>query len=194
MESIQEMKSVTILFSGGIDSTACIEFYLSNHFSVQALFVDYGQLSMERELRSAKQISLHYDIPLKIITCKNVQQKGSGVIYGRNAFLLFTALMELNLPNCLIALGIHSGTKYSDCSQFFLEKSQEIFDIYTDGRINISAPFLNWVKSDIWHYCLQEHVPLNLTYSCELGMPQPCGACLSCFDLEALRALPELTA
>jgi len=188
------MKSVTVLFSGGIDSTACLQFYLSKHFSVQALFVDYGQIAMKCELKSAKQISLHYDIPLKIITCQNVRQKGSGVIHGRNAFLLFIALMELNHSKGLLGLGIHSRTNYSDCSKNFLIKSQELFDIYTDGQVKISAPFLSWAKSDIWNYCLKEHVPINLTYSCEVGNPQPCGACLSCLDLEALRALPELTA
>ncbi len=194
LESSDEMKSATILLSGGIDSTACIEFYLSKPFYVQAFFVDYGQVSIHHELKAVREIALYYDLPLKIISCQNVSPKDGGVINGRNAFLLFTAMMELNSPTGLLVIGIHSGTTYPDCSGEFIQAVQSLFDIYLDGRLYISAPFLDWTKSDIWHYCLQRKVPLNLTYSCELGKPQPCGICLSCKDLECLRALPKLSA
>ena len=65
---------------------------------------------------------------------------------------------------------------------------QSIFDIYKNGLIKIDAPFLTFYKSQIYDYCIKEKVPLNLTYSCELGLKQPCGKCLSCKDLEKISA------
>ncbi len=93
-----ESKNALVLLSGGIDSSACLVFYLAQGFSISALFVDYGQVS-----------------------------KGRGE----------------------------------------------------------SAP------SAVWSYCKRLGVPVELTYSCEMGKDQPCGKCLSCKDLEKLYAAGE---
>lgn len=69
----------------------------------------------------------------------------------------------------LISIGIHSGTNYSDCSELFVDKLQNIFDLYCDGKISIDAPFLEWTKSDIWKFATENDVPIHLTYSCEKG-------------------------
>jgi 7-cyano-7-deazaguanine synthase len=63
---------------------------------------------------------------------------------------------------------------------------QSSFDLYTDGCIRIGVPFIKWNKRMIWDYCKTKKIPLEITYSCELGQDQPCGQCLSCKDLEAL--------
>ena len=183
-----------VLISGGIDSTACADFYLSQGFSVRALFVQYGQLAVQKEGEASQQVCDHYRVPLTVVSCEGLMEKTGGVIRGRNAFLLFTALMEFNAQSGVIAAGIHAGTSYTDCSKRFLASIQVIFDDYTDGRIRVCAPFLDWSKQDIWEYCIDRRVPLDLTYSCELGKNQPCSECLSCRDLESLRALPKLNA
>ena len=190
--SSNQDKAVLVLLSGGIDSTACVEFYLSQQSSVNALFVEYGQLSAKQEIAATKRICYHYGISLSIVSCNGAQGKTSGLIQGRNAFLLCTALMEFGKPSGIIAIGVHAGTSYSDCSKRFLKTVQVIFDDYADGCIRVGAPFLEWTKRDIWDYCLDRQVPLQLTYSCELGQNQPCGQCLSCRDLESLRALSKL--
>lgn len=38
-------------------------------------------------------------------------------------------------------------------------------------------------KIEVWEYAKSKRVPINLTYSCELGLKQPCGKCPSCKDL-----------
>ena len=107
---------------------------------------------------------------------------------GRNAFFLHAALMAFKYTTGIIAIGVHSDTPYYDCSEQFIRDMQLSFDLYTDGRVGIGAPFLHWNKRDIWEYCHSKKVPIQLTYSCELGRDQPCGQCLSCKDLEALHA------
>jgi 7-cyano-7-deazaguanine synthase len=65
---------------------------------------------------------------------------------------------------------------------------QKTFDLYTDGMVNISTPFIDWKKNEIYNYTKKNKIPVHLTYSCELGEKQPCGKCKSCKDLEYLYA------
>jgi len=179
---------VCVLLSGGIDSTACVAFYLDQGFSVNATFVDYRQVSARRELAAAEAIAGHYAIPLIALTWSGFCEKGAGLIQGRNALLLVGALMELPQDVSILALDIHSGTTYQDCTRSFICQMQSVFDIYMQGKVQIGVPFLEWTKSDIWAFCKSRGVPLELTYSCERGLDQPCGKCLSCRDLEVLYA------
>jgi 7-cyano-7-deazaguanine synthase len=182
---------VSILLSGGIDSAACVAFYLNEGFSVHGLFVDYGQAAVRPEYRSAKAIADHFRIPLSKLQWSGLHRKGVGLIIGRNAFLLSLAMMECADRAGIIAIGVHSGTRYPDCSPAFVQKMQTVFDFYARGRLQIGAPFLHWKKADIWKFCKTSGVPLELTYSCEGGLEQPCGSCSSCRDQEALRACPS---
>jgi 7-cyano-7-deazaguanine synthase len=175
-------KHVTILCSGGIDSTACIHYYKTLKFNVQGVFIDYGQLSVNNELYAVKRISKYFEIPLKIVSVKGLGRMKGGLINGRNLFLTSIALMNLKCQG-LIASGIHDGTLYSDCSLSFLESVQKVVDIYFAGAVVVDAPFIKFTKIEIWNYCLENRIPLELTYSCELGESQPCGKCNSCKDL-----------
>ena len=178
---------VLVLLSGGIDSTACAYFYKSQGFSVETLFINYGQAAIEKEVIAAQQIAATLAVPHNTITLgRRVTKAFKGEIIGRNAFFLFAALMEFQGKSGIIGIGIHSGTPYYDCSVEFVQKIQETFDGYTEGCVRIGVPFIEWSKTDVWKYFLNSGIPSELTYSCELGLPQPCGKCLSCKDLEAL--------
>lgn len=179
---------MAVLLSGGVDSAACVAFYLKQRFSVSALFIDYGQIAARRERPAAAKIAKHFQIPLKLVRYSGLKQKQDGLIEGRNAFLAFTALMEMDRTELLLALGIHAGTKYYDCGLDFVRGLQSMMDGYTGGRVRLCAPFLHWNKNEIWEFCRESDVPLHLTYSCERGLSQPCGKCLSCRDMEALNA------
>lgn len=181
---------VTVLLSGGVDSAACAAFYLEQGFLVHGLFVDYGQAAARRESKAARAIAAHYNIPLGLLRWHGQREKREGLILGRNAFLIFGALMELPEDVSVLAIGVHSGTDYLDCSPPFVETAQSLIDAYTGGTLQLGVPFLNWSKSDIRSFCKSRLVPVELTYSCERGVAQPCGTCLSCRDLEALHACP----
>jgi 7-cyano-7-deazaguanine synthase len=171
-----------VLLSGGLDSAACLAFLNSQGISSSSLFIDYGQSAARLEYQSALAISEFYKVPLRRIAVSGFQQWGVGFVPGRNAFLLHTALMAVTFQKGMVAIGIHSGTTYSDCSDYFLRQMQSLFDIYADGRIFVTAPFLYWTKGEIWELCHKMNVPFELTYSCEAGNEQSCGQCLSCID------------
>lgn len=179
---------VLVLLSGGLDSAACLSFYKDLGRPICGLFVDYQQLATNRESRAAKAIADYYDIFLYTARWSGQSQKRAGMIAARNAFLLTAALMERPEQVTTIALGIHAGTQYADCSPEFVRRMQSTFDIYSGKTVRIAAPFGDWTKADIWAYALSKNVPVDLTYSCEAGANQPCGKCLSCLDRMGLEA------
>ena len=63
------MKSVLILGSGGIDSTACIQFYKNLNFQIEVLFIDFGQVSSKKEYSAIKTIAEFYKVKLNNIVC-----------------------------------------------------------------------------------------------------------------------------
>jgi len=180
--------SVDVLVSGGIDSAALLAFYLRQHFNVRALFVDFGQPAAKQESRAARSICKHYGIHLSVITVKCRGTFSTGEIPGRNAFLVFMAMLVCGARSGMVAIGIHEGPPYYDCSEGF-KSIQTVVDGYAAGRIKVAAPFLKWDKRSIWESCRKLGVPVDSTYSCESGGTRPCGDCLSCKDREALSAL-----
>jgi 7-cyano-7-deazaguanine synthase len=179
---------VTVLLSGGIDSSGCVRFYLSQHFRVRPLFIDYGQPASAAELKSAHAISSFYDLRLRLLSIEGLRIPKSGEIIGRNLLLLSMAITRVGLATNLIALGIHSGTRYFDCSRRFTTMCKPLMEGYTDGRVQLGTPFVRMDKLQVWEYCKRNHVPINLTWSCEASSTKPCGSCLSCRDRESLLA------
>jgi len=180
---------VDVLLSGGIDSAAAMAFYLRQDFDVKALFVDFGQAAAKQELGAARSLCNYYGAPLSVLTAKCGRSFPTGEISGRNAFLIFAAILVGKRRPLIVAMGIHEGAPYYDCSGRFLKGIQTIVDGYADGSIKIAAPFLKWNKPMIWQFCKESKLPIDMTYSCEKGGTSPCGTCLSCKDREALYAL-----
>ena len=166
--STDHIDNVLVLLSGGIDSAACVEYYVSRGYTVSALFIDYGQPDSEKESKAASAISTYYGIPLRHLTVSDCSVP-EGYVAARNTLLLSLALMDFGHECGIIALGIHAGTPYVDCSPDFERAMQQVYDLYTDGRVRIDAPFLNWTKSEIWDYAQMKLVPLHLTHSNNLA-------------------------
>ncbi len=170
-----------MLLSGGVDSSACIDFYCNLCRPVVALHVDYRQGAAEQERAAAERIATFFQVPLLFRRLDFARAKSVGEIEARNGFLVLTAAMECPPSIRAIAVGIHSGTGYPDCTPAFLEAINGVLQIER-RRIEVLAPFLDWSKADILCYCEERGVPLHLTYSCEEGGVIACGRCASCLD------------
>jgi 7-cyano-7-deazaguanine synthase len=155
---------VLILFSGGIDSTSCLNYFLKRNDNVTLVYFNYGQPNEQAERNSAINISEYYKQNLNIIDIKNCSAP-QGMIPGRNAFLLSLSLMVIPFKSGGVVIGVHNHAVYPDCSASFIAIMQKIFDVYFDGQIRILTPFLYWDKSDIITYANSEKVPLELVYS-----------------------------
>lgn len=185
-EGAKRDAEVVVLLSGGADSAACVQFFLDVGRPTAGLFLDYQQQALKPEAAAARRVADHYAIPLLCARWTGNLTKGSGFVTGRNGFLLMAALMERPGSATGIAIGIHAGTDYADCSPPFVDRMQAMYDVYTSGRVKIVAPFLEWSKGEIFTYARSSGVPLGLTYSCEVGSEPPCRRCRSCLDRELL--------
>jgi len=173
---------VRVLLSGGIDSACCVHFYKHAGHNVSAVFMDYGHSVRLQEENSAKRIAKHFAIPLNVVRSSGPPATFEGEIAGRNAFFLFACVLHAHGTDGLIAMGIHAGTSYYDCSEHFLDHSNALLSGYSDGKLALAAPFLHWSKQALYKYCSVSGVPIELTWSCEIGPTVPCGRCLSCED------------
>ena len=179
----------TVLLSGGIDSAACARYLQAEYEQIKGLFVDYGQAAARHELHSAEALSRLLSITLLTARYESLQSYGSGEILGRNAFLVFAALMAAPGPG-VIDLGIHEGTRYYDCTLGFLASVDRLVAEYTDGCIRVIAPFISWSKRRVFEYYVSTGFPAEIAYSCEAGTDPPCGLCSSCLDRRTLNCTP----
>lgn len=176
-----------VLFSGGVDSGACAHYLAGEGHEVHPLFVDYGQRAAIPEIAAASKLSCAMGLTLHSVKMSMNRSFGAGEIRGRNAFLIFsTILSSIYDEPCAIALGIHAGTPYYDCTPAFLCSVDRLVAEQSDGRARVIAPFLMWSKRHIFEYFTESKLPLELTYSCEAGEVPPCGVCLSCQDRKRL--------
>jgi 7-cyano-7-deazaguanine synthase len=178
--------TATVLMSGGIDSAACAWMLQSQGYRLRALFIDYGQPAAAHEATAVEGLCDQLAIPLSKISVAGMPVFGPGELIGRNAFFVFTALLATRGQSELIALGIHDGTSYYDCSGRFLSGISAEVAEHTDRRSSVVAPFIGWSKKDIVDYFRTTGLPLEMTYSCEAGSLPICGRCASCRDREAL--------
>jgi 7-cyano-7-deazaguanine synthase len=181
----QELR-VTVLMSGGIDSAACAAFLMAQGRNVSAMFVDHGQAAARLESAAVEGVAAELGLELRQVSFACGSTLGDGELVGRNALLTFAALFATHARTDSIALGLHAGTPYYDCSPAFLSLINRAVAEHTDGKVQVIAPFIDWSKQDVYDYFVRSGLSVTRTYSCERGVSPSCGACASCRDRKAL--------
>ena len=185
MTTKKEKQNVLVLFSGGLDSTACLSYYLLNGYSPCAMWVDYGQVAKVPELNAVKAVTAHFGVTLKIIRVQGLEwflERSGNEFRGRNLLLGSIGVCSFPFSYGLIAMGIHEGTNYRDCSIEFQTEIDTIVRTVSQGRLAMDFPFGELTKVDVATFCKKTDVPVNLTYSCLRGIVPACGHCLACRD------------
>uniref|UniRef100_UPI003CDF86A5 Cap9 n=1 Tax=Hyphomicrobiales TaxID=356 RepID=UPI003CDF86A5 len=175
-----------VLLSGGMDSAACAHMLLRKGYRVRGLFIDFGQAAVAPEATAVSTLANILGIAVTTISASAPNRFGSGELVGRNAFLVMSGIFLGGAHSGLIAIGIHAGTPYYDCSPPFLSRMKQVAQEHTSGRLDVVAPLLDWHKPDIYSYFQRSGLPIEATYSCESGTIPPCGSCASCRDRRAL--------
>ncbi|WP_210338414.1 7-cyano-7-deazaguanine synthase [Bradyrhizobium genosp. L] len=180
------MKTATVLLSGGIDSASAVLLLRSNGFAVRGLFIDYGQAARDMERQAVARLRDVLGITVDELQVSTHAKHGAGELRGRNAFLVFAAVLLGNCEPGGIGIGIHAGTPYYDCSPDFVERLDELVQQCSDGKLTVLTPFVHWSKDDVYSYFLSQNISISATYSCEAGNQPPCDRCASCLDRKRL--------
>ncbi len=182
----KDLGNAIVLMSGGIDSAACAAFLMAQDRSVTATFVDYGHAAARHEANAASAIADKLGIEFQQLKLSGPKFSGGGEVTGRNAFLIFAALLANKGRRGVIGLGLHAETPYYDCSLTFLDLINRLVAEHTDKAVQVVAPFIEWPKRDVFDYFMRSNIGIDLTYSCECGTEPRCGECASCLDRKAL--------
>ena len=182
-------REALVLLSGGIDSATCVGLYQHEGYQVSSLFVDLGHAAAKQEELASARVAAHYGVQRRVAHVRGIAAASGGYVPARNGLLLQLSLAMLPFEAGHVVLGIHHGPNYPDCGPAFVKAMQRVFDVYTDGRAQIAAPFLKESKQGVLQLARRHGVPLTQTYSCEVGGSDPCRHCSTCLDLVALGAL-----
>lgn len=181
-----------VLFSGGLDSLACLVWAKDTFPHVMALFVDYSGRYQQREFLAAQQLCHKLHVPLITRKIKLVPEEEDGHLPLRNLFLLQLASYHADD----IVFGALKNEGSPDKTVGFLKKFQKMLREQHHGReILIHTPCINQTKRDILFdlYLLGYHQEINLTLGC-LSVNNNCGRCYSCYNRwVAFRSLEEIS-
>lgn len=124
-----QQSPVTVLISGGIDSCACAALLQNQGHAVRGVFVDYGQAAVNAEEAAVKRITELMEIPLLRIVAKGQKTYEQGEHIGRNTFLISAAFFLAGITSGTLAMGIHAGTPYYDCSETLSHKLENLLKL-----------------------------------------------------------------
>ena len=191
--------SIVLLASGGLDSTLLAVLAMEEGLEVFPLFVDYGQIAKERELKACQINYKYYGLPEpKIVnvqgfgdlfpsglTNPNVDIFEDAFLPGRNMlFLLAGATYACNVCASVISIGLLSEelSLFPDQTKEFLHEAQNLISMMTGRKLEVLAPLMDFTKRDV--VALAEKKSIVGTYSCHAGGETPCGVCIACREFD----------
>jgi len=180
---------ITVLFSGGLDSTTLAELARTKGELHSLLFFCYGQDACSNELTAALSYSTRHQVHLEIVTLPMVGLEamngtGSGprIVAGRNLIMLAMA------ANYAAAAGVDriwygataADHQYPDCSPAFLGSLADLVSL--DTGLIVEAPFIRDTKEEVLEMAQWLDIDLDSIWYCyePTDQSQPCGICGSC--------------
>jgi 7-cyano-7-deazaguanine synthase len=191
------MYKVTVLFSGGVDSSVLLAWFKNQEVQCQPLFVDYGQITASREFMAAEKISKKMDFNIKKVTIPDISSLTRNQItdpshsknpYYPNRNLLLLTLGSLHAyenKNEGVGIGAiraEGSTPFPDLSQLFFNEFAKLADISLNYKLAILTPFIDLTKTEVVKIGRNLGVPFDLTYSCLTNSDRPCEFCESCIS------------
>lgn len=176
-----------VLLSGGVDSAVVLALLASDGRDVTTVWIDYGQPAAAGEREASKAIASRYGAAWIELGVAGLVPPAVGEFPGRNDLLV--ALAAAAAPGRSVAIGVHAGTGYADCSPSWAEAWQELLTVQHHGAAQLLAPLAGLAKAQVYALARQMGVPTVLTHSCEASAV-PCGRCSSCADRRGLDARP----
>ncbi len=191
------MYKVTVLLSGGIDSSILLALLKDQGIETSPLFVDYGQATARREYKAATEISLKMGFNLEKISIPDISkitinqltrpEASQNPFYPNRNLLLLTlgSIHAYENKHQGVAIGVIKaiGTiPFPDIKQAFFDKFTDLIAQSLNYELAILTPFIEMSKEEVMVIGKKLNVPLGLTYSCLANNESPCGECESCIS------------
>jgi 7-cyano-7-deazaguanine synthase len=190
--------SLVTLVSGGLDSTLMSVLAKKEGVDQFPLFVNYGQLSAEKEWEACQTVHGNHGLPEPVsmdlrgfgklissgLTNRVMRVNEDAFLPGRNALLLLAgASYSRQVRARSIAIGLLNDQNrlFPDQGIDFLRKAEEFLGMAVAGNLTIVAPLITFCKQDVVQ--LSELYGIVGTYSCHSGEDEPCGKCVSCQEI-----------
>lgn len=195
--------SVVTLVSGGLDSTLVACLGKEEGIQQHPLFVDYGQISKDRELAACRSamFRLGLDDPEVVeiagfgrlirsgLTDRSLAIVDDAFTPGRNMlFLLVGAAYAYKLGANAVSMGLlhQDAALFPDQTSAFLEQAEAMLSACMGRGIRVLAPLAAFHKVDVVR--LAKEKGIDGTYSCHAGGPDPCGVCIACREFQFTEA------
>ncbi len=202
-------KKAVVILSGGLDSSTLAYYLADKGYQLICVSYNYGQKHI-KELESAAKIAESLDAKHHVIDIRFMNgflQSSSlvnqelenpkedyarenmlvTVVPNRNTMMLSLAWTIACAENAqLLAFGPHKGDNYvyADCRPDYFNALNLALRLGTiDSRhedLELSAPFINFTKTDIVKTGVKLGVPFADTWSCYDGQEKHCGLCGTC--------------
>lgn len=200
------MTEAVVLASGGLDSAVCLALARRNGAEVLALGLDYGQrnsIELERLVAIAEgldcetlvvPIDMRLWIEGGLVGQGTVEASETTTNYVPARNLVFLAVAASVAEACgatRIYLGATAADgHHPDCRPAFFDSLRATLAAGLDRPPEVRTPLIGLSKTQVVQAAVRFGVPLELTWSCHLAGPAPCGGCAPCrLRAEAFDAL-----
>lgn len=199
--------SVIVSFSGGMDSATLLTEVAKSGTDTLAVSFKYPSKHNKYETATASKFAHALGVSHTVVdvsSCfagisSNLLLSGGSipeghyedatmkqtVVPGRNTIFLSILMgMAESLGSDKVFLGIHSGDHaiYPDCRPHYFSAAQKLCYAATEGRVGLSAPYLNMNKTDILRRGLSLGAEYGMTRTCYKDQEHACGRCGACVE------------
>ena len=164
------------------------------------IFIDYGQLSRNKEWEACKKVLTKSDLPEPIridvsgygklmstgITDPKKHIYDDAFLPGRNLLFLVVAGSYAHHRGAKkVAIGLLSEKfhLFPDQTERFIVNANIAVNEALNDSIAIVTPLINFSKGDVIKLAKHYGLPLYETYSCHSGGEKYCGKCISCLEI-----------
>ncbi len=196
--------SIVTLTSGGLDSTLMAVLAKEEGLTQFPLFIDYGQLGKERELRACERNFEIHNLPKpKIASLPGYGALlSSGITDSKKdifneAFLPCRNLMLLTVGAAYayqcgasaVCIGLldEAFSLFPDQTRGFLSDTEAIISRAVGKPLKVRTPLISFSKAEV--VAVAKARGISGTYSCHSGSEEPCGVCIACREYIGLEVL-----
>lgn len=187
--------SIVTLVSGGLDSTVMALLAKEEGMTQFPLFIDFGQLGRDRELKACNSNFAKHGLPAPQVASLG----GYGALLSsgitdpskhilEDAFLPCRNLMFLTVGaayayQCAattVGIGLldEAYHLFPDQTRKFLSETEALLSQSLGKHIRVVAPLISFSKADV--LAVARARGITGTYSCHAGTEKPCGVCIAC--------------